>query len=168
MANIGEASSTGNVGYLGTGSAMAEILRLEHAGLTVVDLDASVAWYQRMFGCEVVQELHWPETGVRATYISLGKDGSLLELFSRPGTVHAFAPDAEMARYEHICVEVADIDAAFADLEAKGANVAFAPRLAKRHGRIAMVIDPDGFRIELLQVLTAERHAELVRDAARS
>ena len=168
MANIGEASSTGNVGYLGTGSAMAEILRLEHAGLTVVDLDASVAWYQRMFGCEVVQELHWPETGVRATYLSLGKDGSLLELFSRPGTVPAFAPDAEMARYEHICVEVADIDAAFADLEAKGANVAFAPRLAKRHGRIAMVIDPDGFRIELLQVLTADRHAELVRDAARS
>jgi lactoylglutathione lyase len=147
---------------------MAEILRLEHAGLTVVDLDASVAWYQRMFGCEVVQELHWPETGVRATYISLGKDGSLLELFSRPGTVHAFAPDAEMARYEHICVEVADIDGAFADLEAKGANVAFAPRLAKRHGRIAMVIDPDGFRIELLQVLTAERHAELVHEAARS
>ncbi len=145
---------------------MAEILRLEHAGLTVTDLDASVAWYRRMFGCEVVQELHWPETGVRATYISLGKDGSLLELFSRPGTVHAFAPDEEMARYEHICVEVADIDAAFADLEAKGANIAFAPRLAKRHGRIAMVIDPDGFRIELLEVLSAARHAELVTAAA--
>jgi catechol 2,3-dioxygenase-like lactoylglutathione lyase family enzyme len=146
---------------------MGEILRLEHAGLTVTDLDASVAWYRRMFGCEVVQELHWPETGVRATYVSLGKDGSLLELFSRPGTVKAFAPDPEMARYEHICVQVADIDAAFAELEAKGANVAFAPRLAKRHGRIAMVIDPDGFRIELLQVLTAERHAELVQAVGR-
>jgi hypothetical protein len=45
--------------------------------------------------------------------------------------------------------------------------VAFAPRLAKRHGRIAMVIDPDGFRIELLQVLTAERHAELVQAVGR-
>jgi catechol 2,3-dioxygenase-like lactoylglutathione lyase family enzyme len=146
---------------------MAEILRLEHAGLTVTDLDASVAWYQRMFGCEVVQELHWPETGVRATYISLGKHGSLLELFSRPGTVHAFAPTPEMARYEHICVEVADIDVAFADLEAKGANVAFAPRLAKRNGRIAMIIDPDGFRIELLEVLTPDQHAELSRTAGR-
>ena len=149
------------------GLYMAEILRLEHAGLTVTNLDDSVTWYGRMFGCEVVQELHWPETGVRATYLSLGKDGSLLELFSRPGTTRAFDPDPEMARYEHICVEVADLDAAFADLETKGATVAFAPRLAKRHGRIAMVIDPDGFRIELLQFLTADRHAELVRDAAR-
>jgi hypothetical protein len=30
-----------------------------------------------------------------------------------------------------------------------------------------MVIDPDGFRIELLEVLTAERHAELVQGAGR-
>ena len=105
------------------GLYMAEILRLEHAGLTVTNLDDSVTWYGRMFGCEVVQELHWPETGVRATYLSLGKDGSLLELFSRPGTRRAFDPDPEMARYEHICVEVADLDAAFADLETKGATV---------------------------------------------
>lgn len=146
---------------------MAAIVRLEHAGLTVTDLDASVAWYGRMFGCEVVEELHWPETGVRATYVSLGQDGSLLELFHRPGTVRPYDPDPAAARYEHVCVQVDDLDAAFADLEAKGAHVAFRPRLAKRHGRIAMVIDPDGFRIELLEVLSAERHAELSRAAAR-
>jgi catechol 2,3-dioxygenase-like lactoylglutathione lyase family enzyme len=146
---------------------MVEILRLEHAGLTVTDLEASVAWYRRMFGCEVVHDLHWPETGVRAAYISLGKDGSLLELFHRPGTTRGFSPDPDSARYEHICVQVEDLDVAFADLQAKGAHVAFAPRLAKRHGRIAMVIDPDGFRIELLEVLTAERHAELVQGAGR-
>lgn len=143
---------------------MATVLRLEHAGLTVTNLAASVAWYQTMFDCQIVQELHWPDTMVRATYISLGQEGSLLELFERPGTHKAYDPDPEMARYEHICVQVDDIDAAHADLVAKGASIAFGPRLAKRHGRIAMVIDPDGYRVELLEVLTPERHAELLHN----
>lgn len=146
---------------------MATIARLEHAGLTVTNLEESVAWYRRMFGCDIVQELHWPDTGVRATYISLGQDGSLLELFHRPGTTRGFSPDPDSARYEHICVQVEDLDEAFADLQSKGAEIAFAPRLAKRHGRIAMVIDPDGFRIELLEVLTPERHAELASGRGR-
>ena len=146
---------------------MAIIQRLEHVGLTVTDVDASVAWYARMFDSQVVQELSWPETRVRAVYVTLGQDGSLLELFQRPGADRAHDPDPSMAKYEHLCVQVSDLDAAFADLESKGVQVAFGPRLAKRHGRIAMVIDPDGFRIELLEVLTPERHAELARAAGR-
>ena len=145
---------------------MGIVKRLEHAGLTVTDLDASVAWYRKMFGCEIVEELHWPENGNRAVYLSLGDEGSLLELFHRAGTHKAYAPDREMARYEHICVHVDDVDAAYAELVAKGVKVATAPKPAKRHARLCVVIDPDGFRIELLQPLSAEAHARMVREAA--
>ena len=37
---------------------MGLIKRLEHAGLTVADLERSIAWYREMLGCQVVQELY--------------------------------------------------------------------------------------------------------------
>lgn len=146
---------------------MGLVKRLEHAGLTVTDLERSIAWYRQMFGCEIVEELHWPENGNRAVYLSLGNEGALLELFHRPGTHKAYEPDKQMARYEHICVHVDDVDAAYAELVAKGARVGTAPKPAKRHARLCVVIDPDGFRIELLQPLSAEAHARMVREATQ-
>ena len=142
------------------------VQRLEHVGLTVTDVERTVAWYATMFGSRRVQEMNWPETGVRGVYVTLGDDGSQLEIFQKPGTHKHLEPDLEMARYEHFCIQVEDIRATFADLEAKGAEIAFRPRLAKRHGYVAMVVDPDGIRIELLQILSPERHAELVREQA--
>ncbi|HEU5316944.1 MAG TPA: VOC family protein [Chloroflexota bacterium] len=147
---------------------MGLVKRLEHAGLTVTDLERSVEWYRTMFGCQIVEELHWPENGNRAVYLSLGDEGSLLELFHRSGTRKPYDPDREMARYEHICVHVDDVDAAYAELVAKGARVATAPKPAKRHARLCVVIDPDGFRIELLQPLSPEAHARMVRETAQS
>ena len=146
---------------------MAFVKRLEHTGLTVTNLEASVAWYREMLGCEIVEELYWPENGNKAVYLSLGDEGSLLELFHRAGTTKAYDPDKQMARYEHICVHVDDVDAAYAELVAKGAKVGTAPKPAKRHARLCIVIDPDGFRIELLQPLTAEAHARMVKEAAQ-
>jgi catechol 2,3-dioxygenase-like lactoylglutathione lyase family enzyme len=142
------------------------VQRLEHVGLTVTDVERTVAWYATMFGSRRVQEMNWPETGVRGVYVTLGDDGSQLEIFQKPGTHKHLEPDLEMARYEHFCIQVEDIHATFADLDAKGAEIAFRPRLAKRHGYVAMVVDPDGIRIELLQILSPERHAELVREQA--
>lgn len=146
---------------------MGLVKSLEHAGLTVTDLERSVAYYKEMFGCEIVEELHWPETGNRAVYLSLGDQGSMLELFHRPGTHKAYDPDKEMARYEHICVIVEDVDKAYAELSAKGAKFATAPKPGKRRARLAVVLDPDGFRIEILQPLAAEAHAKMTAAAAR-
>ena len=145
---------------------MAKIKRLEHAGLTVTDLERSIAWYKEMFGCEVVQELYWPERDTRAVYLSLGEEGALLELFSRPGVHKAYEPDPEMVSYQHICVHVEDVDAAYAELSAKGVQFAVTPKPAKRNARLCVVGDPDGFKIELLQPLSAEAHAKMVADAA--
>lgn len=144
---------------------MGLIKALEHTGLTVTDLERSVAWYKRMFGCEVVQELHWPERNQRAIYLSLGEQGQLLELFGRPGVHKAYDPDKEMVSYQHICLHVADVDAAYAELTAKGATFSVMPKPAKRHARLCVMVDPDGFKIELLQPLSAEAHAKMVAQA---
>jgi lactoylglutathione lyase len=147
---------------------MGLIKALEHAGLTVTDLDRSVTWYREMLGCEIVEELYWPENGNKAVYLSLGDQGGLLELFHRAGTHKAYDPDREMARYEHICVHVEDIDAAYRELSAKGATFAVTPKPAKRHARLCVIVDPDGFKIELLQPLSAAEHARVVSEAARN
>jgi len=142
------------------------IKALEHTGLTVTDLNRSVAWYREMFGCQVVEELHWPERNQRATYISLGDQGQLLELFGRPGVTKAYNPDKEMVSYAHICVHVEDVDAAYAELLAKGARFTVTPKPAKRHARLCVLEDPDGFKIELLQPLSPEAHAKMVAEGA--
>ena len=144
---------------------MGLIKSLEHAGLTVTDLDRSVRWYQEMFGCEIVEVLTWPPNGRRAVYLSLGDQGSMLELFERAGTHKAYAPDQEMARYEHICLIVDDVHQAYEALSAKGAQFAVTPRPAKRHARLAVLVDPDGFRIELLERVSDEEHARITAEA---
>ena len=145
---------------------MGLVRSLEHAGLTVTDLDRSVAWYREMFGCEIVEELHWPENGNRAVYLSLGDHGSMLELFHRAGTHKAYAPDREMARYEHICLIVDDVHKAYEELSAKGARFVTTPKPAKRRARLAVLVDPDGFRIEILERVSAEEHARITAAAA--
>jgi len=144
---------------------MGLVKALEHAGLTVTDLDRSVAWYREMFGCEIVEELHWPENGNRAVYLSLGDQGSMLELFHRAGTHKGYDPDKAMARYEHVCLIVEDVHAAYAALSAKGARLVTAPKPAKRRARLAVLVDPDGFRIELLERVSAEEHARITAAA---
>jgi catechol 2,3-dioxygenase-like lactoylglutathione lyase family enzyme len=139
---------------------------LEHAGLTVTNLDKSVEWYRTMFGCEIVEELYWPENGNKAVYLSLGEKGSLLELFGRAGTEKAYDPDRTMARYEHVCLIVEDLDKAYAELSSKGAKFITTPKPAKRKARLAVLVDPDGFKIEILQPLSAEAHAKAVADFA--
>ena len=147
---------------------MGMVKALEHAGLTVTDLDRSVRWYREMFGCEIVEELTWPENGNRAVYLSLGDHGSMLELFHRAGTHKAYDPDREMARYEHVCLIVEDLDKAFADLSAKGARFVTPPKPAKRRARLAVLVDPDGFRIEILQPVSAAAHAQLTAEVAQA
>lgn len=145
---------------------MGLIRRLEHAGLTVRNLAESVAWYQEMLGCRLVQELYWPEREQRAVYLSLGDEGGLLELFGRPGVTKAYEPDREMVSYAHICLHVDDVDAAYAELSAKGVQFAVTPKPAKRLARLCVLVDPDGFKIELLQPLSADEHARMVAAAA--
>jgi methylmalonyl-CoA/ethylmalonyl-CoA epimerase len=102
-------------------------LRPDHAGISVADLEASIAWYGEMLGFTVDRIVDVPEGTGRLALIRNGD--FLLELFCLPDA----APIPEERRHpatdlrthgmKHVAYAVADIRALMEHLKAKGADV---------------------------------------------
>lgn len=129
---------------------------LDHVGLTVADLDAQAAWYAQALGLEQSTPFELAELGIRGVFMVHPTERWAIELLhrvgSRPGLRAANPPEALLTQgYGHICLRVADTDAAYAALIAAGATDRMEPRDAPEAGvRMAFVADPEGHLIELL------------------
>ncbi|MFT4212057.1 MAG: VOC family protein [Microbacterium sp.] len=128
---------------------------LDHVGLSVGDLDAQSVWYAQALGLTALPPLANPALGVRTQYL-VDADGWALELLERAGSapgLQATSPsDAILTRgYGHICLRVADVDAAYGRLLDAGAAPIAPPGASPMSGlRLAFVADPEGNLIELL------------------
>jgi len=142
-----------------------------HTMVRIVDPEASLAFYTRVFGMRLLRKVDMPEgeftlyflacTGnddvpedkdARANYVN-GREG-VLELTHNWGTEDD--PDAgyhngndEPQGYGHICFTVPDLEAACRWMDENG--VVFQKRPEDgRMNHIAFVRDPDGYWIELV------------------
>jgi methylmalonyl-CoA epimerase len=96
---------------------------IHHLGVAVQDLDVAVDTYTRLFGGEVEHRATVEEQGVEAAAVLLG-DGRV-ELLA------ALGEDTPVGRFlasrgpgmHHVAYEVADIDAALAELAEDGAEL---------------------------------------------
>ena len=109
---------------------------------SVKDLDASIAWFRDILGFEEVfkvPEAGWAEVSTPAEGVSIGLDQTDADVDGSGGSVPVFG--------------VEDIDAARAELEAKG--VAFAGDTVELPGmvKLATFFDPDGNRYMFAQSL---------------
>jgi catechol 2,3-dioxygenase-like lactoylglutathione lyase family enzyme len=132
-------------------------IRFNHVSISVADLDAQVAWYQRALGfAEVVEQYELPELPVR-TAVLQAAPGIRIELIERGGSERAgeYADPLDMTRsqgYGHWAVDVDDLDAAFRWLLDSGATEVWPPADAVAPGaRFGYVKDPEGNLIELIQ-----------------
>lgn len=99
------------------------VTRVHHVGVVVQSLDAAYATFRDALGLALLKEERIEDQGVRAALLDLGN--GLLEL------LEPVVPDTGIARYlekrgeglHHICLEVADIHVALADLKAKGVQL---------------------------------------------
>ena len=129
-------------------------VRAHHSGVTVEDLDRSVAWYARAFGFDVQLAFDLPD-GVRGAMLR-APAGARIELFevpgSTPGLNWADPPTAMRTRgFGHVAFEVDDIDGAYATLIEAGATEVWPPQRSPEPGRrMAFVHDPDGNLLELI------------------
>jgi len=141
--------------------------RLHHTGLTVTDLDASLAFYCGVVGFEIVftQEkrggyladiVGYPDAHVRMAQLALPGSQHRLELFQY------LSPEPAPHRVEprdtgltHVCLLVDDVDEATRRLVAGGAEARAAAALvdtgANTGGRGVYLRDPDGVILELFQ-----------------
>lgn len=119
------------------------IHELNHIGIVVSDLDTSVDFYTKLLGARKVWETKVEASGMEIVYLQLAQ--GLVELLS-------FADDALPIGTNHLGFYSDDLDDDFARIVGHGAEPVVEPRLtASGAGRQAIVRDPDGVSIELLQ-----------------
>ena len=128
-------------------------MRLDHAGLSVADLDAAVAFWERAFGFAVEFEFSLGE--IRG--VMLRGEAGRLELFAHPrpadGLRAATPIDALATRgYGHVALTAPDIEAPFARAVEAGATPKVTPRPSPEPGiRFAFLADPEGNLVELVE-----------------
>ena len=123
---------------------------LGHVAIKVNDLDASLAFYEKLGFPEILRLLN-KEGKPWIVYLRI-TDNTLLELF--PGGTGAPVPGPEVTGVNHLSLASPDLDATEAALKAAGISLS-QPRKAGRgvDGNRGMWIeDPDGNRIEIMEM----------------
>lgn len=119
---------------------------MDHLHLRSADPEATAGFFVRLFGAEETGRSH-PGGRLR---IVLRLGGLPLYVEAVPeGT--AGPPPWPHRGIEHIGLAVEDLDAALADLRAKGAEVLSGPDSPRPGVRIAFLAAPDATRIELVE-----------------
>ena len=126
-------------------------MRLLHVMLRVVDLERSIAFYTEVLGMRLLRRKDYP--GGRFSLAFLGydeeHDTTVLEL------THNWDTNAYEigTAYGHLALGVDDIHAACAAITGRGGRLVRPPG-PMNHGTtvIAFVEDPDGYKIELIEL----------------
>jgi catechol 2,3-dioxygenase-like lactoylglutathione lyase family enzyme len=129
-------------------------VRPDHVGISVGDLEASVAWYRDMLGFELLRELEIPDGHGR---VALIKNGAFIaELFCVPGAAplpdeHRHpATDLLTHGIKHLAYAVADIDVLMAGLKANDVDVVW-DIMVHDGDRCAFVLDNSGNLVEFVE-----------------
>ncbi|MFN9630267.1 MAG: lactoylglutathione lyase [Cyanobacteriota bacterium] len=126
-------------------------MRLLHTMLRVGDLERSLAFYTEVLGMRLLRRKDYPGGRFTLAFVGYGeeRDHTVLELTHNWDTSSYEVGDG----FGHLAVGVDDIVATCEAIAAKGGKVVRPPGPMK-HGTtvIAFVEDPDGYRVELIQL----------------
>jgi lactoylglutathione lyase len=130
------------------------ISQIAHWALKVPDLDKSLAFYRDTLGFQEMMRIdHWegPMKGQLMLVYLRVTDTQFVELF--PYGKGAEAPDEDTTSMHHVCLQVDSIADAAAVLKAAGIEIFRGPNLGKDGNNQCWIKDPDGNRIEFMQML---------------
>jgi lactoylglutathione lyase len=126
-------------------------MRLLHTMLRVGDLERSLAFYTDVLGMTLLRRRDYPSGRFTLAFVGYGdeRDTAVLELTHNWDTPHYDIGTG----YGHIALGVDDIHATCAAIAERGGRVVREPGPMK-HGStvIAFVEDPDGYKVELIQM----------------
>jgi methylmalonyl-CoA/ethylmalonyl-CoA epimerase len=130
---------------------------IDHVGVAVPDLDAAKEFYESTFGMRVIHEEVNEEQGVREAMVAVDDAGGtciqLLAPLSPQSTIARFL-DNRGPGIQQIAYRVADIDAACAELRARGLRLLFEePRGGTAGSRVNFIHPKDagGVLVELVE-----------------
>ena len=114
--------------------------RVDHIGVAVEDLDASLELYERDYGMKLVHRETVTEQGVEAVLLDVGENH--VELLAATG------PDTPVGKFlakkgpgmHHVAYQVEDIEATLAALKSAGLRlIDETPRIGIRGSRVAFL-----------------------------
>jgi methylmalonyl-CoA/ethylmalonyl-CoA epimerase len=136
------------------------LLRIDHVGVAVPDLDAAVAFYERTFGMRCVHTETNTAQGVREAMLAVGPERDadsarvqLLAPLSAESPIARFL-DRSGPGVQQVAYTVADLDATSAALRARGVRLLYeTPRRGTAGSRINFVHPKDagGVLVELVE-----------------
>lgn len=114
------------------------MIKIDHLGIAVPDLDAAVAAYRKL-GFEVEARHEVPTEKVRTAFLPVGESHlELLEPTDPSSTIARFLE--KRSGLHHVCVLVGDLDAALAELKARGVElIDQSPRAGAGGCRVAFI-----------------------------
>lgn len=146
---------------------MARIVKGHHTGFTVRSLERSLAFYRDLLGLEVVFQWNpradyigelvgYAQVDLHAAVLRIPGSDTFLELLEYRNVGDA---SVDMANGNigngHIAFTVDELDPLFEQLQAAGVEYVSKPVTPtigpNKGGRAVYLIDPDGFRVELIQ-----------------
>jgi methylmalonyl-CoA/ethylmalonyl-CoA epimerase len=136
------------------------VTAVDHVGIAVADLDEAIAWYESTLGLVATHTETNEEQGVREAMLSApGDTGAAVQLLAplRPDSPIGKFLDRYGPGIQQMAYRVADIDAACADLRAKGVRLLYPePRRGTAGSRVNFVHPKDagGVLVELVQPVT--------------
>lgn len=146
---------------------MSGLASVHHVGLTVRDLDRSVAFYRDLLGCTVLMQqekqggylaaiVGYPDAHVRMAHLMDPGGHLVIELFEylTPAMLDSELEPRRLGN-AHLCFLVADLDAEYQRLVPQGVDFLSGPVVvdtgANSGGKGVYLRDPDGITLELFQ-----------------
>lgn len=128
-------------------------LKYHHVGVSVPEIEASIAWYGRVLGFELESRGRLPSVPAK---VALLRRGALrVELFQpesgRPLPSARRFPDEDIRTHgnKHVAFAVRDVDAAAAELSKRAADVVFVKHMPQ--ASVLFLRDNAGNLIELFE-----------------
>jgi lactoylglutathione lyase len=133
---------------------------LGHVAIKVTDLDRSLDYYVNKLGLPEMMRLEKDDGSVWLVYLRI-TDEQYLEVF--PGAENDRAPGWNANGMNHMCLAVDDIDVVLAQIEAAGLQLLLPLKTAIDGNRQAWLEDPDGNRIELMEMAPDSLQYQAIR-----
>ena len=136
------------------------ITDLGHAAFAAHDLERALAFYAQL-GIRESFRLHHPDGSLMLVYLHIAGD-RFVEVF--PGGP---PPDPDRkSSFMHLCLLTDDLHATVEQLRASGITIDREPKLGLDHNWQAWISDPDGNKIELMQLAEESPQRRVTREAA--
>ena len=132
--------------------------RLNHVGVATPSIEQSVALYREMLGATRIGDpFDLPAQGVRVCFVDTpNAQVELIEPLGADSPVRKFLEKNPLGGQHHVCFEVPDINAAKAELEARGARVLGEPRIGA-HGTLVFFVHPKDMGGVLTEIMESPK-----------